>query len=138
MDNILDVIDGTKIDEYIALALAIVGFASVLVQALEKIAKITPNTKDDEYIGVIKKYLGYASSILNFVALNLPKSTARVDKKSAAQDEQKVQTMDKAKQVLSDVVQTQDDPHLVSKATQAIDALDYGKSLIKNPEGKKE
>lgn len=138
MDNILDVIDGTKIDEYIALALAIIGFASVLVQALEKIAKITPNTKDDEYIGVIKKYLGYAASILNFVALNLPKSAARVDKKAAAQDEQKVQTMDKAKQVLSDVVQTQEDPHLVSKATQAIDALDYGKSLIKNPEGKKE
>lgn len=130
MNDIVNILDGSKIDDYIALALAIIGFASVLVQLLEKIAKITPNTKDDEYVSVIKKYLGYAASILNWLALNLPKSTARVDKKAAVIDAAKIATVNAAQSVLNKAAVTQD--HDVAQvANEAIDALQYGKELIK-------
>lgn len=130
MEDFVKILDGSKIDDYIALALAIVGFCSVLVQALEKIAKITPNTKDDQYVSVIKKYLGYASSILSFIALNLPKSSARVDTKAAAADAAKAAVVDSAKEVLTTVVNNHNNEEVINTANKAIDALDYGKKLI--------
>lgn len=56
--------------EYIELAFQIVGAASLIVLALEKIAKITPSTKDDIYVSKAKRWLGVASSVLSKLALN--------------------------------------------------------------------
>jgi len=44
----------------------IVGAATSIVLALEKIAEVTPTTKDDEYISKAKKALGYLSSFLDY------------------------------------------------------------------------
>lgn len=56
--------------EYLQIALAVIGGASLIVAGLEKFAGITASTKDDYYVGKAKKYLGYAASILEKIALN--------------------------------------------------------------------
>lgn len=55
----------------------IVGTASVIFKALEKIAHITPTTKDDEFVGKVRKALGFLSALLDRLALNPDKSKAR-------------------------------------------------------------
>lgn len=55
----------------------IVGTASVIFKALEKIAQVTPTTKDDEFVGKVRKYLGFLSALLDRLALNPDKSKAR-------------------------------------------------------------
>lgn len=55
----------------------IVGTASVLFKALEKIAHITPTTKDDEFVGKVRKWLSFLSVLLDRLALN-PKRDANV------------------------------------------------------------
>lgn len=47
----------------------IVGAATSIVAALEKVAKVTPTTKDDEYVGKAKVALGYVSAFLDKVSV---------------------------------------------------------------------
>lgn len=58
-------------------ATAIIGAASLLVAAAEKIAGITPSTKDDYYVGKAKKFLGSITAVLDKIALNPAKHNAR-------------------------------------------------------------
>jgi hypothetical protein len=44
---------------------ALVVFATAVVGALDKFAKVTPTTKDDEFVAKAKQYLGVISSILD-------------------------------------------------------------------------
>lgn len=55
----------------------VVGTASIIFKALEKIAQVTPTTKDDEFVGKVRKYLGFLSALLDRLALNPDKSKAR-------------------------------------------------------------
>jgi len=59
-----------NINEWIMIALAVVGGASLIVQGLEKIAGVTPSTKDDEWVGKTKRTLGKVSEVLSRLALN--------------------------------------------------------------------
>jgi hypothetical protein len=59
--------------EYLTLALAIVGGASLILKGLEMIAGITPSTKDDIYVSKAKKYVGYAAAFLEKISLGLKK-----------------------------------------------------------------
>jgi hypothetical protein len=43
----------------------VVGFATVVVAALEKITDITPSTKDDRYVASAKKFLSNVSAVLD-------------------------------------------------------------------------
>lgn len=47
----------------------IVGAATSIVAALEKVAAVTPTTKDDEYVGKAKVALGYVSALLDKVSV---------------------------------------------------------------------
>ena len=55
----------------------VVGSASVIVDALERIAKITPTDKDNLLIGKAKRYLAKSVAFLDRLALNPPKDRAR-------------------------------------------------------------
>lgn len=55
----------------------IVGTASIIFKALEKIAHVTPTTKDDEFVSKVRKALGFLSALLDRLALNPDKSKAR-------------------------------------------------------------
>ena len=72
---------GDSVGDWIANALgivvAVVGSASLIVAALEKIAGITPSTKDDYYVGKAKKFLGKVTAVLDKIALNPAKHNAR-------------------------------------------------------------
>lgn len=49
---------------------AIIGAATALVEAAEKIAGITPSTKDDEKVAEFKRYLGKVVAFLDKVAMS--------------------------------------------------------------------
>lgn len=72
---------GDSVGEWITNALGIItvviGSASLIVAALEKIAGITPNTKDDYYVGKAKRFLGRVTVIIDKIALNPNKDKAR-------------------------------------------------------------
>lgn len=59
-----------NINEWVMIALAVIGGASTIVAGLEKIAGVTPSTKDDYYVSKAKRALGYLSDILSRFALN--------------------------------------------------------------------
>lgn len=59
-----------NIDQWIMVALAVVGGASIIVDGFLHIAKITPSTKDDYYAGKAKRALGWLVDILSKVARN--------------------------------------------------------------------
>lgn len=59
-----------NINEWIMIALAVIGGASTIVLGLEKIAGVTPSTKDDHYVSKAKQVLGWVSEILSRFALN--------------------------------------------------------------------
>ena len=56
---------------------AVVGAASLIVQGIAKITKITPSTKDDEIVGKVEVFLAGAQRIFDKLALNLPADKAR-------------------------------------------------------------
>ena len=56
---------------------AVIGGASLIVQGIAKIAKITPSTKDDEIVGKVEAFLAGAQRIFDKLALNLPADKAR-------------------------------------------------------------
>lgn len=49
---------------------AFIGTATLLVEAAEKIAGITPSTKDDQFVSNIKCYLGAVVAFLDKVAMS--------------------------------------------------------------------
>lgn len=51
-------------------ATTVIGSASLIVTALEKLAGITPSTRDDELVGKIKRAVGYISAVVDKIALN--------------------------------------------------------------------
>ena len=56
---------------------AVIGGASLIVQGIAKITKITPSTKDDEIVGKVEAFLVGAQRIFDKLALNLPADKAR-------------------------------------------------------------
>ena len=56
---------------------AVIGGASLIVQGIAKITKITPSTKDDEIVGKVEAFLAGAQRIFDKLALNLPADRAR-------------------------------------------------------------
>ena len=56
---------------------AVIGGASLIVQGIAKITKITPSTKDDEIVGKVEAFLAGAQRIFDKLALNLPADKAR-------------------------------------------------------------
>lgn len=56
---------------------AIIGAASLISQAITKIAKVTPNTKDDKYADKISRAVGYVQYVLDRVAVNPKADEAR-------------------------------------------------------------
>jgi len=74
----------TEIINYITMfvtwATALVGAASLIVAGLEKIAKLTPTHKDDEAISTAKRWLAWVIAILDRLALNPDKNSAREPK----------------------------------------------------------
>ena len=56
---------------------AVIGGASLIVQGIAKITKITPSTKDDEIVGKVEAFLAGAQRIFDKLALNLPAGKAR-------------------------------------------------------------
>ena len=66
-----------KITSLLLVLTTIVGSASMIVDALERIAKITPTDKDNLLIGKAKRYLAKAVAFLDRLALNPPKDRAR-------------------------------------------------------------
>ena len=56
---------------------AVIGGASLIVQGIAKITKITPSTKDDEIVGKVEAFLAGAKRIFDKLALNLPADKAR-------------------------------------------------------------
>ena len=56
---------------------AVIGGASLIVQGIAKITKITPSTKDDEIVGRVEAFLAGAQRIFDKLALNLPADKAR-------------------------------------------------------------
>lgn len=73
-----------EIMNYIALVItwvtALVGAASLIVAGLEKIAKLTPTDKDDAAISTAKRWLAWIIAILDRLALNPDKNSAREPK----------------------------------------------------------
>ena len=65
------------VQQIVMWVLAIVGAASLLVQAFVKIADVTPNTKDDKIAAKLTKWVGVIVYALDRVAMNLPSSKAR-------------------------------------------------------------
>lgn len=66
-----------KITALLLVVTTVVGSASGIVAAAEKIAKITPTDKDNLLIGKAKRYLAKAVAFLDRLALNPPKDRAR-------------------------------------------------------------
>ena len=66
-----------RVVSLLLVATTVVGSASVIVDALERIAKITPTDKDNLLIGKAKRYLAKAVAFLDRLALNPPKDRAR-------------------------------------------------------------
>jgi len=58
------------ITELALYATAIIGAASLIVQAAEKISRITPSTKDDMYVGKAKRVVGWLVALLDKLAFN--------------------------------------------------------------------
>jgi hypothetical protein len=56
---------------------AVIGGASLIVQGIAKITKITPSTKDDAVVGKLEAFLAGAQRIFDKLALNLPADKAR-------------------------------------------------------------
>lgn len=56
---------------------AIIGGASLILQGIAKIAKITPSTRDDEIVSKVQGVLLSLQRILDRVALNPSKEDAR-------------------------------------------------------------
>ena len=56
---------------------AVIGGASLIVQGIAKITKITPSIKDDEIGGKVEAFLAGAQRIFDKLALNLPADKAR-------------------------------------------------------------
>ena len=56
---------------------AVIGGASLIVQGIAKITKITPSIKDDEIVGKVEAFLAGAQRIFDKLALNLPADKAR-------------------------------------------------------------
>ena len=56
---------------------AVIGGASLIVQGIAKITKITPSTKDDEIVGKVEAFLAGAQRIFDKLVLNLPADKAR-------------------------------------------------------------
>ncbi len=56
---------------------AVVGAASLIVQGIAKITKVTPSTKDDEIVGKVELLLSRVQRFLDKLALNLPADKAR-------------------------------------------------------------
>lgn len=56
---------------------AVIGGASLIVQGIAKITKITPSTKDDEVVGKVEAFLAGVQRIFDKLALNLPADKAR-------------------------------------------------------------
>jgi hypothetical protein len=59
---------------------AVVGGASIIVEGLKKIAKITPTEKDDVFLGKAEKVLNGITVFLDKLALNPDQTKARVPK----------------------------------------------------------
>lgn len=77
--EILDMIGqilGTDNSIYIWLVAAfsavtgVVGGATLVVDGLERIAKVTPYDKDDQYVGKAKRFLGKVADFLDKLAMN--------------------------------------------------------------------
>ncbi|GAA4493508.1 hypothetical protein [Pseudaeromonas paramecii] len=56
---------------------AVIGAASLIVQGIAQITKITPSTKDDEIVGKVEAFIAGAQRIFDKLALNLPAAKAR-------------------------------------------------------------
>lgn len=56
---------------------AIIGAASLILQGVAKITKITPSTKDDEIVSKVESWILSLQKILDRVALNPNKAEAR-------------------------------------------------------------
>ena len=56
---------------------AVIGGASLIVQGIAKITKITPSIKEDEIVGKVEAFLAGAQRIFDKLALNLPADKAR-------------------------------------------------------------
>lgn len=56
---------------------AAIGAASLIVQGLKKIAKVTPSQKDDLILGKVEAFLVKVVSVMDRVALNPSKDDAR-------------------------------------------------------------
>lgn len=56
---------------------AIIGAASLILQGVAKITKITPSTKDDEIVSKVEGWILSLQKILDRVALNPSKAEAR-------------------------------------------------------------
>lgn len=75
MQSILDFIMNL-----ILLLTSIVGGASLIVEGLKQIAKVTPTEKDDAYLDKAGKFLNRVTVFLDKLALNPDQSKARVPK----------------------------------------------------------
>lgn len=75
------------VHQIIVWILAIVGAASLMVQAFVKIAAVTPNTKDDKVAAKLSKWLGFIVAALDKLALNLPANEARKSDKDQANED---------------------------------------------------
>ena len=56
---------------------AVIGAASLIVQGIAMITKLTPSTKDDEIVGKVAAAIVRVQKILDKLALNLPAAKAR-------------------------------------------------------------
>lgn|GEM_PF-1810159 len=66
-----------KLADWVIYALAVVGGASLIVQGLARIARLTPSRRDDYYLEGAAKFFAWLTAVLDKVALNLPASKAR-------------------------------------------------------------
>lgn len=66
-----------KITAVLVMVTVVVGSASMIVDALERIAKVTPTDKDNLLIGRAKRGLAKVVAFLDRLALNPPKDRAR-------------------------------------------------------------
>lgn len=58
----------------------VIGTASLLVQTLSLVTKVTPSTKDDELVSGFKLVLAHIQSLLDLLSFNLSKDKARPTK----------------------------------------------------------
>lgn len=54
----------------LAAATMAVGGATLIVDGLERFAKITPSTKDDQWVSIAKQKLGVVAAVLDRLAMN--------------------------------------------------------------------